>query len=112
MPPDSHASHRYNPARPICPIAVSSSPPSPSTAPTPDGAAIAGWGDVGIPPMLCLAAKLAAQRAVAFCGPVRRDLLPLTLLSEPDVFGEPGLYIAEFPRRGIPAVVTTDDGSA
>src|SRR5437762_6521894 len=82
---------------------------------TPSGAdqrAILVGGGVGIPPMLYLAEKLAGRRVVAFCGALRRDLLPLAVVSEPRASGEASLCIAEFARHGIPTVVTTDDGSA
>jgi dihydroorotate dehydrogenase electron transfer subunit len=58
-------------------------------------------GGVGIPPMLYLGEKVAG-RAIAFCGATSFDLLPLTVVGE---------RVEEFARHGIPAVVTTDDGS-
>lgn len=74
-------------------------------------------GGVGIPPMLYLAEALASASAdaVAFCGALSRDLLPLTILSEHDATGgdavEPQANIAEFSRHGVRSVITTDDGS-
>jgi dihydroorotate dehydrogenase electron transfer subunit len=59
-------------------------------------------GGVGIPPMLYLATKLAARKAVAFVGAVTKDLLPVTLA---------GSEVEEFARYGIASVVSTDDGS-
>jgi dihydroorotate dehydrogenase electron transfer subunit len=72
-------------------------------------------GGVGIPPMLYLAESLASRNALAFCGAVSRDLLPLTINPDvpapgPDSF-EPLMNIAEFSRHGIPAVISTDDGT-
>jgi len=65
--------------------------------------------------MLYLADKLAGRQAVAFCGAVTRDLLPLTILADAPVPGpdsdEPIMSIAEFSRNGIPSVISTDDGS-
>jgi dihydroorotate dehydrogenase electron transfer subunit len=51
---------------------------------------------------------------VAFCGALTRDLLPLTITSEPSTGAHgvlPALTIEEFARHGIPSVITTDDGS-
>ncbi|MDQ3438750.1 MAG: hypothetical protein M3478_00185, partial [Planctomycetota bacterium] len=80
-------------------------PPSESTA-------ILVGGGVGIPPMLYLAEKLAGKRAVAFCGALTRDLLPLTVLEDaPSDGANPTESIQEFSRHGIPSVITTDDGS-
>ncbi|MEA2708107.1 MAG: dihydroorotate dehydrogenase electron transfer subunit, partial [Phycisphaerales bacterium] len=68
-------------------------------------------GGVGIPPMLYLAEKLANGPAVAFCGALRRDLLPLTITADADRAGNPSFCIDEFSRHGILSVITTDDGS-
>jgi dihydroorotate dehydrogenase electron transfer subunit len=72
-------------------------------------------GGVGIPPMLYLAEKLAGREAIAFCGALTRDLLPLTITADGPLPGpdtvEPLHTIAEFSRHGHPSVVTTDDGS-
>jgi dihydroorotate dehydrogenase electron transfer subunit len=68
-------------------------------------------GGVGIPPMLYLAEHLADRNAVAFCGALTRDLLPLTMVGDASDAGEPRMCIEEFSRHGIPSVVTTDDGS-
>ncbi len=77
--------------------------------------AILVGGGVGIPPMLYLASRLAGKKAVAFCGALTRDLLPLTVTAdapEPDAQRIDPLYnIDEFARHGVPAVITTDDGS-
>src|SRR4051812_47618888 len=82
--------------------------------PREDQTALLVGGGVGIPPMLYLAQKLAGRRAVAFCGALSRDLLPLTVLDREAASGEgaaPGLIIEEFARHGVSSVITTDDGS-
>jgi dihydroorotate dehydrogenase electron transfer subunit len=85
------------------------------TLPDDDGLAVLVGGGVGIPPMLYLAEALANRRAVAFCGALTRDLLPLTLRAEAKGFSqdgfEPAPGIDEFARHGIPSVITTDDGT-
>lgn len=81
----------------------------------PDGAtAILAGGGAGLPPMMYLAERLAG-RAVAFCGATARQLLPLTLRPDAEPPADPtrpALSVEEFARHGIPAVVSTDDGSA
>ncbi|HEY8666173.1 MAG TPA: dihydroorotate dehydrogenase electron transfer subunit [Tepidisphaeraceae bacterium] len=77
--------------------------------------AIMVGGGVGIPPMIYLATRLAGQGAVAFSGALTRDLLPLTIrrdvpVPSADSF-EPILSVEEFACHGIPAVISTDDGS-
>jgi dihydroorotate dehydrogenase electron transfer subunit len=79
--------------------------------PSPQQTAVLVGGGVGIPPMLYLAESLAGRRAVAFCGALRRDLLPLTITADASPAGDPTLSIEEFARHEIPAVITTDDGS-
>lgn len=85
------------------------------TPPADDGIALLVGGGVGIPPMLYLAAMLAGRKAVAFCGAVTRDLLPLTITADapkPGSENDQPLYnIAEFAAHGVPAVISTDDGS-
>ncbi len=65
--------------------------------------------------MLYLAERLAGRKAVAFCGALSRDLLPLTLLNESSTERadaiEPRYNAEEFSRYGIPAMISTDDGS-
>lgn len=78
--------------------------------------AILVGGGVGIPPMLYLAAALAGRgRAIAFCGATTRELLPLTVTNDapaPAVDAVEPLYnILEFATHGLPAVISTDDGS-
>ncbi len=80
-----------------------------------DQTAILVGGGVGIPPMLYLAEKLAGRSALAFCGALTKDLLPLTIFASapapgPETF-EPLPQIEEFSRHGIRAVISTDDGS-
>lgn len=88
------------------------------TPPPGDGLALLVGGGVGIPPMLYLAERFAGRQAVVFAGALTRDLLPLRIIDgetvgetgDPDAV-EPRLNVAEFARHGIPAVLTTDDGS-
>src|SRR5207247_3989880 len=51
--------------------------------------------------------------AIAFCGALTRDLLPLTITGEAANHDniEPRHIIEEFSRHGHPSVVTTDNGS-
>jgi len=84
--------------------------------PPPDGGiAVLVGGGVGIPPMIYLASRLAGTRAVVFSGATTRDLLPLTLTADAPVptsaSVEPLYNVDEFARHGIPAVISTDDGS-
>jgi dihydroorotate dehydrogenase electron transfer subunit len=80
------------------------------TLPTGGRPAILVGGGVGIPPMLYLAQALAGRPAVAFSGAVTGDLLPLTLTGPSDRI-IPRMNVAEFAAHGIPAVISTDDGS-
>ncbi len=75
------------------------------TLPKPDQTALLVGGGVGIPPMLYLASKLEKQSAIAFCGALSKDLLPLTITQDEK------FPIAEFARHGLPTFLTTDDGS-
>ena len=79
--------------------------------PRTDQTAILVGGGVGIPPMLYLAEHLAGRNAVAFCGALRRDLLPLTITADADREANPSFCIDEFARHGMASVITTDDGS-
>ncbi len=85
------------------------------TLPEPAGVALLVGGGVGIPPMMYLAEKLAGKKAVAFAGALTRDLLALSITDDapaPSAYDIDPLYnIAEFARFGIPAVISTDDGS-
>jgi dihydroorotate dehydrogenase electron transfer subunit len=83
------------------------------TLPAAGQQAILVGGGVGIPPMLYLAEKVAGQDAVAFCGALTRELLPLTIASGvanpgEDSF-EPQPTIVEFARYGVRSVISTDD---
>lgn len=83
--------------------------------PEADGVALMVGGGVGIPPMIYLASALAGRKAVAFSGALTRDLLPLTITNaapapSADSF-DPLYNIEEFATFGIPAVISTDDGS-
>jgi dihydroorotate dehydrogenase electron transfer subunit len=87
------------------------------TLPPAGGLALLVGGGVGIPPMIYLAERLAGRPAVVFSGALARDLLPLTIdesrqapSAGPESV-EPQLNVTEFARHGIPAVITTDDGS-
>jgi len=76
------------------------------------GEAILVGGGVGIPPMIYLAEALAGRRAVAFCGALSQDLLPLTIKGTPQRGAiQPEPIIEEFSRHRIPSIITTDDGS-
>jgi dihydroorotate dehydrogenase electron transfer subunit len=72
-------------------------------------------GGVGIPPMMYLADRLQGRKAVVFAGAITKDLLPLKITDDalaPMPYDVDPLYnIAEFSRFGIPAVISTDDGS-
>jgi len=85
------------------------------TLPPKEGMAILVGGGVGIPPMLYLAEKLKGMQAVAFCGALSRELLPLTIRPEAplptsDAFA-PVPTIEEFARHGVESAISTDDGS-
>lgn len=85
------------------------------TLPADDGIALLVGGGVGIPPMLYLASRLVGRKAVAFCGALSRDLLPLTITQDApapaDGAIQPLYNIREFAQHGLAAVITTDDGS-
>jgi dihydroorotate dehydrogenase electron transfer subunit len=98
------------------------------TLPEPNGIALLVGGGVGIPPMIYVAQALAARatdkpaRAVAFAGALTRELMSLTVdesiaapsprLTDASSRQLTALYnVAEFAQFGVPAVLTTDDGS-
>lgn len=85
------------------------------TLPSDNGVAIFVGGGVGIPPMIYLASVLAGRKAVAFAGALTRDLLPFTITNDAPApksdRSDPLYNIAEFATHGIPAVISTDDGS-
>ena len=73
-------------------------------------------GGVGLPPMLWLAETLqrANKCAIAFCGAQTAELLALTLdpkTPPADDAARAMLCCDEFSRNGVPAVISTDDGS-
>ena len=90
----------------IGPVGIGFEPPPPG------GLAVMVGGGVGIPPMLYLGTWLSGVKAVAFCGATTRRLLALNIRPElPDNPAIPSLCIDEFARCGVPAVISTDDGS-
>ncbi len=82
-------------------------------------------GGVGIPPMIYLAQAIAElnrleagerpRRAIAFSGALTVDLLALTRTGNAPRPGptdfDPRYNIGEFDAFGVPAVISTDDGS-
>ena len=97
------------------------------TFPAPGETAVLVGGGVGIPPMLYLAQGLSeangaagAQQkhvAVAFCGAMSLDLLPLKLIEPTEGSSRradpsrPARIVLEFAAFGFEAVISTDDGS-
>ena len=92
------------------------------TYPEPGETAVLVGGGVGIPPMLYLAQGLSEANAareqkhsaVAFCGAMSLDLLPLKLLEaagERKQAWRPGRIVEEFAAFGFDSVISTDDGS-
>lgn len=75
---------------------------------------ILAGGGVGIPPMLYLGARLAERHisAMALIGVQKKQLLPLRIIhAGPSHLPNPLMCVEEFAQFGIPAVITTDDGS-
>ncbi len=75
-------------------------------------------GGVGIPPMLYLADDVTRQgrQAIFFAGALRKTLLPLGIEDMAERGGkgddvEPRQVISELIQAGIPAVISSDDGS-
>ena len=99
------------------------------TLPGPGEVALLVGGGVGIPPMIYLAQALARlneglpdgerRTAVAFCGALSLDLLPLTLTDtappppagRSDEAAQALPNVAEFADFGFPTVLSTDDGT-
>jgi dihydroorotate dehydrogenase electron transfer subunit len=80
--------------------------------PAPTHTAVLVGGGVGIPPMIYLASQLAHRPAVALAGAVCRDLLSLTITTEPPRGScAPARIAEEFSAFGIPVILATDDGS-
>jgi len=81
--------------------------------PTPGRAYVVGGG-AGLPPMIWMAERLAAEghRVVAFCGARTGGRMALTLTGPiPTDASEPCMAAEEFARHGTPIVLATDDGS-
>jgi len=70
-------------------------------------------GGVGLPPIRWLAQTLARAGVMPsfICGAQSRDLLAIGLACEPPVDGKMSECIKEFAGLGVPAAITTDDGS-
>ncbi len=70
-------------------------------------------GGVGLPPILWLADELAGRRAetIAIYGARSRDLVPLSIITEPSITGTASPCAEEFARNGIPLIIATEDGS-
>ena len=84
--------------------------------PDPDQSVLLIGGGVGIPPMIYLAQSLSRPKVIAFCGAQTKDLLSLTITSDAPPPKSPTsvdpLYnLGEFSRYGVPAVISTDDGT-
>lgn len=80
--------------------------------PARSGALLVGGG-VGLAPLMLLSKHLAAaqKRCVLVAGARSADQFPATVTGRPDDRGAPASCLAEFSEHGVPAVVTTDDGS-
>lgn len=83
------------------------------TAPPRGATALMVAGGVGLPPIRWLAETLAntGVSCTAIVGAQRQSLLPVTLVDEPSATGSATKCVDEFASAGIPAAVTTDDGS-
>lgn len=70
-------------------------------------------GGIGLPPIRWWGEILrnSGVSCTSIYGAQSRDLLPVSLKSEPASSGEPRLCVEELERVSIPTVVTTDDGS-
>jgi dihydroorotate dehydrogenase electron transfer subunit len=92
--------------------------------PPPGGIGLLVGGGVGIPPMIYLAQAIGslaastdkAPKAVAFCGALTRDLMALTITGDaaPSSVAQspqPLYNVEEFRQFGVPALLTTDDGT-
>ena len=83
------------------------------TAPPRGATALLIAGGIGLPPIRWMAETLANTGVLcsAIVGAQRRSLLPVTLVDDPSATGSATNCVEEFARAGIPAAVTTDDGS-
>lgn len=82
--------------------------------PAPDQTALLVGGGVGIPPMIYLAERIARQSspAIAIAGVTSVEFLPLTCDENiPPSREMPAMCANEFAAHGIPAMITSDDGS-
>ena len=82
------------------------------------GVALLVGGGVGIPPMIYVAQAIAERgigRAIAFAGATTRDLMSLTvddaIAAASHQPASPLFNVAEFASFGVPALLTTDDGT-
>jgi dihydroorotate dehydrogenase electron transfer subunit len=82
-------------------------------SPLSDATALLVAGGIGLPPIRWLAESLANMgvSCTAIVGAQRRSLLPVALIEEPSANGSATNCMEEFSRWGIPAAVTTDDGT-
>jgi dihydroorotate dehydrogenase electron transfer subunit len=83
------------------------------TMPAPGERALLIAGGVGLPPIRWFGEILRKNSVSCECiyGAQTRDLLPVSLRTEPSRDGDFTLCIEEFARDGIAASITTDDGS-
>lgn len=88
--------------------------------PEANGIALLVGGGVGIPPMIYVAQHLAGRgKAIAFAGALTRDLMALTVddgTAAPsphhnNTRPQPLYNVREFADYGVPALLTTDDGT-
>jgi dihydroorotate dehydrogenase electron transfer subunit len=70
-------------------------------------------GGIGLPPIRWLGEtlRLSGIDCTSFYGALTRDLLPISISSEPSRDGAPSPCVEEFSRHGIPTAITTDDGT-
>ena len=85
----------------------------PFTHPSVGTHAILVAGGVGLPPIRWLGERLSRSgyACTAIFGAQSRDLIPLILEGPPSPIGAPSPCAAEFSAHGIPASITTDDGT-
>lgn len=83
------------------------------TPPPPGNKVLLLAGGVGLPPIRWWGKVLREQdhHCAMIYGAQSRDTLPVRLCGEPEAEGEFSLCVEEFATWGIPAMITTDDGS-
>lgn len=83
------------------------------TPPSPGNKVLLLAGGVGLPPIRWWGQVLREQHrdCEMIYGAQSRDTLPVRLCGEPAAEGDFGLCVEEFAACGIPAMITTDDGS-